>query len=58
MYSESGDPGQMVENLAAKDASIRSSLESRSLGPVARFTQGSVSEHVATSAKATMVVAR
>jgi nucleotide-binding universal stress UspA family protein len=31
---------------------------SRDLGPVGRFMQGSVSEHLATNAKATVVIAR
>jgi nucleotide-binding universal stress UspA family protein len=33
-------------------------LGTRDLGAVSRFLQGSVSEHVATHAKATVVIAR
>lgn len=58
MYSENGDPGPTVESLAAKENFDTIVVGSRSLGPVGRFMQGSVSEHLATTAKATVVVAR
>ena len=57
-YSENGDPGPTVESLAAREGFDTIVVGSRSLGPVGRFMQGSVSEHVATTAKATVVVAR
>lgn len=58
LYSPSGDPGPSVEDLAEREGFDTIVVGSRSLGPIGRFMQTSVSEHVATSAKATVVVAR
>jgi nucleotide-binding universal stress UspA family protein len=58
LLSPAGDPAQTIEDVAKADAFDTIVLGSRGLGPVARFMQGSVSEHVATNAKASVVIAR
>lgn len=58
LYSPAGDPGRSVENLAESGGFDTIVVGSRHLGPVGRFMQGSVSEHVATNANATVVIAR
>jgi nucleotide-binding universal stress UspA family protein len=58
MLSLAGDPGKTIE-AAAEDGNFDTIVVgSRGLGSVARFMQGSVSEHVATNAKASVVIAR
>ena len=53
-----GDPAKTIERLVEELDVDMVILGSRGLGAVSRFLQGSVSEHVATHAKATVVVAR
>ena len=53
-----GDPARTIEGLAADNGFDVIVVGSRGLGAVSRFLQGSVSEHVATHAKATVVIAR
>lgn len=53
-----GDPAHRIEEIAEKGEYDTIVLGSRSLGMVGRAMQGSVSEHVATHAKATVVIAR
>jgi len=54
----SGDPARTIEKLVEEFGYDMVVLGSRGLGTVSRFLQGSVSEHVATHAKATVVIAR
>ena len=53
-----GDPAASIERVAEMGHFDTIVVGSRGLGPVARFLQGSVSEHVATHATATVVIAR
>ena len=53
-----GDPGETIETVAQAGDFDKIVVGSRDLGPVGRFIQGSVSEHLATNAKATVVIAR
>jgi nucleotide-binding universal stress UspA family protein len=53
-----GDPATAIERVAEMGHFDTIVVGSRGLGPVARFLQGSVSEHVATHATATVVIAR
>jgi nucleotide-binding universal stress UspA family protein len=53
-----GDPAGTIERLAEELGADMVVVGSRGLGSVERFFQGSVSEHVAANAKATVVVAR
>ena len=53
-----GDPAASIERVAEMGRFDTIVVGSRGLGPVARFLQGSVSEHVATHATATVVIAR
>jgi len=54
----SGDPATTIEKLVEELGYDMVVLGSRGLGALSRFLQGSVSEHVATHAKATVVIAR
>ena len=54
----SGDPATMIEKLVEELGYDMVILGTRGLGAVSRLMQGSVSEHVATHAKATVVIAR
>jgi len=54
----SGDPATMIEKLVEELGYDMVILGTRGLGTVSRLMQGSVSEHVATHAKATVVIAR
>jgi nucleotide-binding universal stress UspA family protein len=58
LLSPAGEPGPTIERVAEAGAYDTIIVGSRGLGAVGRFMQGSVSEHVATNAKATVVVAR
>jgi nucleotide-binding universal stress UspA family protein len=58
MLSPTGDPGRTIEEVAEDGNFDTIVVGSRGLGSVARFMQGSVSEHVATNAKASVVIAR
>jgi nucleotide-binding universal stress UspA family protein len=53
-----GDPASTIERIAERGHFDTVIVGSRGLDPVSRFFQGSVSEHVAANAKATVVVAR
>ena len=53
-----GDPARVIEALVDDFGYDVVVVGSRGLGTVARFMQGSVSEHVATHANATVVIAR
>ncbi len=53
-----GDPAKTIERIAEERDFDTIVLGSRGLGTVARALQGSVSEHVAANARATVVVAR
>lgn len=53
-----GDPAEMIEQVAEKGGYDMVVVGARGLGAIGRFLQGSVSEHVATHAAATVVVAR
>lgn len=58
LLEPSGDPAQTIERIAQDGEYDMVVVGSRGLGAVSRFLQGSVSEHVATHAKTTVVVAR
>lgn len=53
-----GDPAGTIERIARDGGFDTVVVGSRGLGPLSRFFQGSVSEHVATHAEATVVVVR
>jgi len=53
-----GDPARTIERIARDGGFDTVVIGSRGLGPVSRFFQGSVSEHVATHAETTVVIAR
>lgn len=53
-----GEPALTIERIASERGYDTIVLGSRGLGAVSRFLQGSVSEHVATHAEATVIVAR
>ena len=53
-----GDPAERIEEVAAKGDFDTIVVGSRGLSAVGRVLQGSVSAHVATHAKATVVIAR
>ena len=53
-----GDPARTIEDIALDGGFDTVVVGSRGLGPLSRFLQGSVSEHVATHAGVTVVVAR
>jgi nucleotide-binding universal stress UspA family protein len=58
LLDPAGDPAEAIERVAEAGRFDTIVVGSRDLGPVARFLQGSVSEHVATHAHATVVIAR
>jgi nucleotide-binding universal stress UspA family protein len=58
LLDPAGDPAEAIERVAEAGGFDMIVLGSRGLGAVARFLQGSVSEHVATHARATVVIAR
>ncbi len=53
-----GDPARTIERIAVDGGFDTVVLGSRGLGAASRFLQGSVSEHVATHADVTVVIAR
>ena len=53
-----GDPAERIEEIAEKGEYDTIVVGSRGLGAVGRVLQGSVSEHVATHAKSTVIIAR
>jgi nucleotide-binding universal stress UspA family protein len=58
LLEPAGDPAQTIERIAEEGGYDMVMLGSRGLGTAARVLQGSVSEHVATHAKATVVIVR
>jgi len=58
LLEPSGDPATMIEEIAERDGYDMVIVGARELGDLGRFLQGSVSEHVATHAHTTVVVAR
>jgi nucleotide-binding universal stress UspA family protein len=58
LLSSDGDPADAIERVAEAHDFDTIVVGTRDLGSVGRFMQGSVSEHVATNAKATVVIAR
>lgn len=58
MLEPAGEPAQAIERVAEAGGFDCIVIGSRGLGAVGRFLQGSVSEHVATHARATVVIAR
>jgi nucleotide-binding universal stress UspA family protein len=58
LHEPAGDPAGTIEKIAEDYGYDMVVVGSRGLGPVSRALQGSVSEHVATHARTTVVVAR
>ena len=58
LIERAGDPAQTIERIAQDGGYDMVVVGSRHLGAVSRVLQGSVSEHVATHAPATVVIAR
>lgn len=58
LLEPSGDPATTIERVAEKIGADVVVVGSRGLGALSRVLQGSVSEHVATHAAATVIVAR
>lgn len=58
LIEQAGDPAVTIERIAEDGAYDMVVVGSRHLGALSRVLQGSVSEHVATHAAATVVVAR
>jgi nucleotide-binding universal stress UspA family protein len=58
LIEPAGEPAPTIERVAAEGRFDTIVVGSRGLGSLTRFLQGSVSEHVATHANATVVVAR
>lgn len=58
LHEPSGEPAKMIEQIAEEGGYDVIVVGSRGLGPLSRFLEGSVSEHVATHAGATVIIAR
>jgi len=58
LLSAAVDPARTIERIAMDGGYDTVILGSRGLGAVSRALQGSISEHVATHAEATVIVAR
>ena len=58
MIEPAGDPAKQIERIADAGKFDTIVVGSRGLGSLGRILQGSVSEHVATNAAATVVIAR
>jgi nucleotide-binding universal stress UspA family protein len=58
LYEPAGDPAKTIEEMAEEGDYDMIVVGSRGLGVLSRVLQGSVSEHIATHAAATVVVAR
>lgn len=58
LVESAGDPAKTIERIAAERAVDAVIVGARGLGMIERVLQGSVSEHVATHAAATVIVAR
>jgi nucleotide-binding universal stress UspA family protein len=53
-----GDPAKMIEQVAERGGYDTVVVGSRDAGSIGRMLEGSVSKHVATHAKATVIIAR
>jgi len=58
LIESAGDPAKTIERIAAERSVDAVIVGARGLGVVGRVLQGSVSEHVATHAPTTVIVAR
>jgi Universal stress protein UspA and related nucleotide-binding proteins len=58
LHEPAGEPAKMIEQIAEEGGYDVIVVGSRGLGPLSRFLEGSVSEHVATHAGATVIIAR
>jgi nucleotide-binding universal stress UspA family protein len=58
LIEPAGDPAKTIERIAADGGFDTVVVGSKGLGVLSRFLQGSVSEHVATHADATVVIVR
>jgi nucleotide-binding universal stress UspA family protein len=58
LLAPAGDPAKTIERIADEGGFDTVILGSRGLGAVSRALQGSISEHVATHAETTVIVAR
>jgi nucleotide-binding universal stress UspA family protein len=58
LLEPAGSPASTIERIAAEGSYDTIVIGARGLGAVGRILQGSVSEHVATHAQATVVIAR
>ena len=58
LYEPLGEPASTIERIVDEKGYDVVVVGSRGLGPLSRFLEGSVSEHVATHAGATVIVAR
>lgn len=58
LIEKAGEPAHTIERIAEDGAYDMVIVGSRHLGAVSRVLQGSISEHVATHAPATVVIAR
>ena len=58
LHQPSGDPARVIEHKAEEGGYDTIVLGSRGLGGLERVLQGSVSEHVATHAKTTVIITR
>jgi nucleotide-binding universal stress UspA family protein len=58
LLAPAGDPARTIEQIAAEGGYDTIVVGSRGLGAFSRALQGSISEHVATHAEATVIVAR
>jgi nucleotide-binding universal stress UspA family protein len=58
LIERAGDPARTIEEVADEGGFDTIVIGSRGLGMLGRVLQGSVSEHVATHAQATVIVAR
>lgn len=58
LVESAGDPAKTIERIAAEESVDAVIVGARGLDALERFLQGSVSEHVATHARTTVIVAR
>lgn len=58
LIESSGDPAKTIERIAAEQSFDAVIIGARGIGLLGRVLQGSVSEHVATHAETTVIVAR
>lgn len=58
LLEPTGEPASTIERIVEEGGFDTVVVGSRGLGPLSRVLQGSVSEHVATHTKATVVIAR